>query len=158
MDLDRGALARIDRRILSSLDNDERYQMVRVPVTEAMWSIWRRYCAALEVSMGRGVTGLIAHELSFVIEKDTDDASVFCAELEQRLATRTEDLDARERRLSEREQTLRASEQRLRTLARRIRIEQSPLASTTKIGRNESCPCHSGLKYKHCHGLASRRS
>ncbi|MCB1427593.1 MAG: SEC-C domain-containing protein, partial [Nitratireductor sp.] len=21
-----------------------------------------------------------------------------------------------------------------------------------KVGRNEACPCGSGLKYKHCHG------
>ena len=27
-----------------------------------------------------------------------------------------------------------------------------------KIGRNERCPCGSGRKYKHCHGLAGRRT
>jgi preprotein translocase subunit SecA len=26
--------------------------------------------------------------------------------------------------------------------------------SERKIGRNEACPCGSGKKYKHCHGLA----
>lgn len=26
------------------------------------------------------------------------------------------------------------------------------LAGTSKVGRNEPCPCGSGLKYKHCHG------
>jgi uncharacterized protein YecA (UPF0149 family) len=25
-----------------------------------------------------------------------------------------------------------------------------------KVGRNERCPCGSGLKYKHCHGLPGR--
>jgi hypothetical protein len=25
-----------------------------------------------------------------------------------------------------------------------------------KIGRNERCPCGSGLKYKHCNGLPGR--
>jgi preprotein translocase subunit SecA len=25
-------------------------------------------------------------------------------------------------------------------------------ASWGKVGRNESCPCGSGKKYKHCHG------
>ena len=37
--------------------------MLRVPVSEAMWSTWRRYCAALGISMGRAVAGLIAYEL-----------------------------------------------------------------------------------------------
>jgi hypothetical protein len=47
MDLDRDTLAKIDRRLLSRLGHHEGYQMVRVPVSEAMWSAWRRYCAAL---------------------------------------------------------------------------------------------------------------
>ncbi len=158
MDLDRGMLARIDRRILSGTGNDERYQMVRVPVAPAMWSTWRRYCAALGVSMGRGVAGLIAHELGTVVNQDRDDRSVFGAELEQKLAARTEDLDAREESLNHRERALRVSEKRLRAMERLIRVGRSPLGSTSKVGRNERCPCGSGLKYKHCHGLAGRRS
>jgi len=35
MDLDRGTLARIDRRLLAGLHQDESFRMVRVPVTEA---------------------------------------------------------------------------------------------------------------------------
>ncbi len=31
MDLDRGALANLDRRLLAGLERDERFQMVRVP-------------------------------------------------------------------------------------------------------------------------------
>ncbi len=158
MDLDRGALARIDRKILSSLGQDERYQMVRVPASSAMWLTWRRYYAALGLSMGRGVAGLIARELSTVIEREMEDTPVFSAELGRKLAARTEGLDARERRLNEREWTLTASEQRLRATQRLIRIEQLPLASDRNVGRNERCPCHSGLKYKRCHGLAGRRT
>ena len=26
------------------------------------------------------------------------------------------------------------------------------VATRKKVGRNEACPCGSGLKYKHCHG------
>jgi hypothetical protein len=44
--LDRGTLANLDRRMLSGLDQDERSQMVRVPVSPAKWSTWRRYCSA----------------------------------------------------------------------------------------------------------------
>ena len=68
-DLDRGALAKIDRRVLSGLGHDETYQMVRVPVSEALWSTWRRYCEAVGVSMGRAVTRLIAHELGAVVDE-----------------------------------------------------------------------------------------
>jgi hypothetical protein len=32
MDLDRGMLARLDRRLLAELGRDERFQMVRVPI------------------------------------------------------------------------------------------------------------------------------
>jgi hypothetical protein len=35
MELDRGALAKIDRGILSGLDHNEHSKMVRVPVSEA---------------------------------------------------------------------------------------------------------------------------
>ncbi|MBU1213526.1 MAG: SEC-C domain-containing protein, partial [Alphaproteobacteria bacterium] len=29
----------------------------------------------------------------------------------------------------------------------------SPLAQSTKVGRNDPCPCGSGKKYKKCCGL-----
>jgi uncharacterized protein YecA (UPF0149 family) len=28
--------------------------------------------------------------------------------------------------------------------------------TTPKVGRNDRCPCGSGLKYKYCHGLTGR--
>jgi tetratricopeptide (TPR) repeat protein len=31
----------------------------------------------------------------------------------------------------------------------------APLRAAPKVGRNEPCPCGSGKKYKHCHGLPS---
>ena len=156
VDLGKGALARIDRRVLSGLDRDEAYRMVRVPAGSAVWSTWKRYCDAVGISMGRAIAGLVVHELGTVVGRGEDDRSVFGAEIERRFAARTEDLDARERRLNDRERVLRASEQRLRTEERLIRAKRSPLASASKVGRNQRCPCGSGLKYKHCHGLASR--
>ena len=147
MELDRGGLAKIDRGILSGLDHDEHSQMVRVPVSEAVWSTWRRYCKALGVAMGRGVAGLIAHELGIVEASTTGGGVVFAGELQRRLVARVEDLDVRERRLDEREASVRASERRLRARA-------TPFASSArvKVGRNEPCPCGSGFKYKRCHG------
>ena len=44
MDLDRGVLARLDRKLLAALGNDETYRMVRVPATAAKWATWKRYC------------------------------------------------------------------------------------------------------------------
>jgi hypothetical protein len=146
MDLDRGALAKIDRGILSGLDHDERSQMVRVSVSEAVWSMWRRYCKALGVAMGRGVAGLIAYELGIVEGSTTVGGVVFAGELQRRLVARVEDLDVRERRLDERERSLRASERRLRA-----RATPFALSARVKVGRNESCPCGSGFKYKRCH-------
>jgi hypothetical protein len=156
--LDRGTLAKIDRRIFSEFDHAEGAQLVKVPVSEATWSTWRRYCDVVGVTMGQGVAGLVVHELGTVVGRDAEDGSVFGVELERRLATRVEDLGARERRLNERERVLKASQQRLRTAERLIRVAPSPLASTPKVGRNERCPCGSGLKYKHCHGLPGRHA
>ena len=31
-------------------------------------------------------------------------------------------------------------------------IDEETIASWGKVGRNQACPCGSGLKYKHCHG------
>ncbi len=156
MTLDRGTLAKIDRRLFSELNHTEGIQLVKLRVSDAVWSTWRRYCDAVGVTMGQGIAGLVVHELGTVVGRDGDDGSVFGTEMERRLATRVEDLDARERRLNDQERTLRASEQRLRIAERLNRMAQSPLASASKVGRDERCPCGSGLKYKHCHGLARR--
>ncbi|MBI4329373.1 MAG: SEC-C domain-containing protein, partial [Chloroflexi bacterium] len=31
----------------------------------------------------------------------------------------------------------------------------APVRSHQKVGRNDPCPCGSGLKYKRCHGKAA---
>jgi hypothetical protein len=62
MHLDRGVLAKLDRSLLA-LDLDERFQMVRVPVTPATWSTWKRYCDAAGIAMGRAIAALIDREL-----------------------------------------------------------------------------------------------
>jgi hypothetical protein len=147
MELDRGTLAKIDRRILSGLDHNEHSQMVRVPVSEVVWSMWRRYCKALGVAMGRGVAGLIANELGTVDGSTTGGGAAFIEGLQRRLVARAENLDVRERCLDDRERSLRASERRLR--ARAIPLA---LSAHVKVGRNEPCPCGSGFKYKRCHG------
>ena len=144
--LDRGTLARIDRKVLSGLGHDETWQMVRVPAGEAMWLAWKRYCASLGLSMGRGIAALIQHELRSVVD-DWGQATAFIAEREAELARRQGMLDERERNIEIREQRLRAMTQRQTTLA-----TPRPASEFVKVGRNDACPCGSGVKYKRCHG------
>lgn len=116
-------------------------------MSEAVWATWRRYCAADNVSMGRAIAVLIAHELRVVVASTTwDSRPMFGDELEERLR-RSEELDERERRLEQGGRSIRQVEQRLRAATSPYR---SPV---TKPGRNEACPCGSGLKYKRCHGF-----
>jgi uncharacterized protein YecA (UPF0149 family) len=148
MDLDRGVLAKIDRRVFSGLGREEAWQMVRVPVSEAVWSTWRRYCVAIGISMGGAISALVEQELRTVIDQEGEQP-VFLAEVEDRLSEREAALDKRERVLGERERWLRESERRIRGTPEPRLIP----ADVAKVGRNDRCPCGSGLKYKRCHGL-----
>ncbi len=168
MDLDRGTLARIDRKVVAGLGHDEAYRTVRVSATEATWSTWKRYCDAAGISMGRAIMVLIHNELRTVIaEPGGNDGAVFAELTEERLrlreaqlATREHAVEAAEKRLGERTKWLRSWEGELRALERQVRSASAQIVRRaeprSKVGRNERCPCQSGLKYKHCHGLAGR--
>ena len=167
MGVDRGVLASLDRRLLAGLDRDERFQMVRVPVAPAKWSTWKRYCAAAGISMGRAIAALIDHELARVAENSGDDSPVLTQRTGEQLAKREADVANRERNVGEVEERLRHRDKQLRqweadlqTLAQRVQLASKPAAerdgSAPKVGRNDRCPCRSGLKYKHCHGLVGR--
>ena len=147
MALERGVLAKIDRRVLSELDHGRGVQLVKVPLSEAVWSTWRRYCQALGLAMGQGIAGLITYELGQLVNNDQHQGTVFAPELQRQLMARSEALDARERSLDERERSLRASQRLLR--AKSIPLDR---ADHSKVGRNDPCPCGSGSKYKRCHG------
>jgi hypothetical protein len=169
MDLDRGMLARIDRKLMAGLDQDETFRMVRVPVTEAQWSTWKRYCDAAGTSMGRAIMTLIERELVSTFGESTGEGPPVLAE------RAGDQLAAREAELAVRECAVEATEERLRGWNDRLRLwhgelkalEQRtemaskqaarPMETASKVGRNERCPCGSGLKYKHCHGLAGRQ-
>ena len=170
MGMDRGTLARIDRRLLAGLGDDEAYRTLRVRATAAKWSTWKRYCDSVGVSMGRAVTMLIDRELVGVFGDITgDEEPVFdqldaeeLARREAKIAIREREVDAEEARMRERgerlrrwEDALEAREQQAETVSK-LTSRQS--TGRVKIGRNERCPCGSGLKYKHCHGLAGRRT
>jgi hypothetical protein len=168
MDLDRGMLARIDRKLLSSLGHEESFRMVRVPATEAKWSTWKRYSDAAGISMGRAIMVLIDRELVCVFGDSTGEATPVFAERAEEL------LEVREAQVAVLEGDLEVAEERLRGWTKRLRLWEGeleaqeqrvqlasnlaaqPREASAKVGRNERCPCGSGLKYKHCHGLVGR--
>jgi hypothetical protein len=163
MDLDRATLARIDRSLLAGLGQDETFQMVRVPVTAAKWATWKRYCGAAGLSMGRAITALIERELVTVFGDSTEDeVPVFAMRAAERLAVREEQVSAREGAAKDAEERISRQDKRLRLWeealeAREQRNEQGSKllarskATAPKVGRNERCPCGSGLKHKYCH-------
>jgi len=163
MALDRGTLSRIDRRVFAELAHTGGVQAVKVPVSDAAWSTWRRYCEAIGVSMGEGVAGLIAHELETVVGGEGDVSDVFAEQVARQVGERASRLDARERQLDIRAEQLRRKEVHLAAWEHRIRTQRMSGApdralTVTKVGRNEPCPCGSGRKYKQCHGLAGRQT
>ncbi len=167
MDLDRGALARIDRKLLAGLGQHETFQMVRVPVTAAKWSTWKRYCDVAGMSLGRAVVALIDHELLTVFGESADDhlpvpatvAEERLAARERRVATREHGLDRAEEQLRTWAEGLRRKEDKLGKLEQQIEVDSSrairPTLAGQKTGRNQPCPCGSDLKYKRCHGSVS---
>ena len=167
MDLERGALARLDRRLLAGLHREERFQMVRVPVTPAKWSTWKRCCDIAGISMGRAIAALIDHELASVLGDSSDGSGAWFEEqAERRLVDREAALAKREGELVEAEERVRRWSEHLRDREREVEAHEwrlevakkltgQPTSARPKTGRNERCPCGSGLKYKHCHGLPS---
>jgi hypothetical protein len=147
MGIDRGALSRIDRKLLAGLEAHEEWRVARLPVSDALWSAWKRYCSAIGISMGRGIAALIQRELEAVIGSDVDVDLL--SETDSELCSRERAVDDRERQLREREHSLMKRERFLS-----IAASARPLAKPSNIGRNELCPCGSGLKYKRCHGSA----
>jgi preprotein translocase subunit SecA len=122
------------------------------------------------VSMGRAVAMLIDRELLSVFGEHTaGEWPVFAQRAAEELENREVEIVAREHKVDTYEARLRERSERLRRWedelgARELRAEfASKIASRhstdhAKIGRNERCPCGSGLKYKRCHGLAGRRT
>jgi preprotein translocase subunit SecA len=143
--------------------------MVRVPVTEAQWSTWKRYCDAAGISMGRAIMTLIERELASILGESTGEGPPVLAErAEEQLAAREAQLAVRERAVEATEERLRGWNDRLRlwhgelkALEQRTKLTSKQAArlieTASKVGRNEQCPCGTGLKYKHCHGLAGRQ-
>jgi hypothetical protein len=168
MALDRGRLANIDRRLFSELNHGAGPQMVKVQVSGAVWSTWRRYCDVLGLTMGEAIAALINGELDTVVDEAGEGrAAVLQIRAAEQLAARDAELTVRERNVEAVEERQRAWGERLRRWeaeleVREVRVEDTSKSlrrqsdTTPKVGRNDRCPCGSGLKYKHCHGLPAR--
>jgi len=138
--------------------------MVRVPVTPATWSTWKRYCDIAGISMGRAISTFVDHELASVLgESNSESGSWFEDQAQQRLKEREATLTKRADELAKSEDRIQRWSERLRDREREVEAREWRLepakkltgqpirASQAKTGRNEPCPCGSGLKYKHCH-------
>ncbi len=170
MDLDRGTLARIDRRLLAGFGDDEAFRTLRVPATAAKWSTWKRYCDTVGVSMGRAVAILMDRELLSVFGEHTaGEWPMFAQQAVEELEKREARIEAREHKVDIDEARMRESGERLRRWEDELearehqagfvsKLASRHLTSGSKTGRNERCPCGSGLKYKRCHGLAGRQT
>lgn len=168
MALDRGRLANIDRRLFSELNRDAGPQMVKVPVSAAVWSTWRRYCDVLDLTMGEAIAVLINCELATVVDDGGNgSAAVLATRAAEQLAARDDELTVRERNVKTVGERQRVWGERLRRWeaeleVREVRVEDASKSlrrqrdTTPQVGRNDRCPCGSGLKYKHCHGLPAR--
>ena len=150
MTVDRRLLANVDRRLLSGMDHGEGVQLVKVPVSDAVWSTWRRYCDAVGVSMGRGLAVLLQHELASIVDEDLGGLADKLAQREADIAFRESELADVEKELGRRETQVAVRERRLAEAERRAQARPAS-QPRPKLGRNEPCWCGSRRKYKHCH-------
>ncbi|MCH8971844.1 MAG: SEC-C domain-containing protein, partial [Acidobacteria bacterium] len=108
----------------------------------------------------QGLVALVeAHELETVVDADGTGTEVFAEQVQRLAKERTSCLDARQHELDTRTEVLRRKEEHLRAWEHRLqtqRLAGGRVQGQAKVGRNERCPCNSGLKYKHCHGLPGR--
>lgn len=168
MALDRGKLANVDRRLLTELDRGDDWQPVKVPASRATWSAWKRYCDVVGLSMGRAVAALIDLEMASVVDDDVEAHGVVIAERNRMLDERARELDEKEAALVRREERFgfhrSPTAAGLEAMADQIEPADPSWVSRdvsdgfdssvfVGVGRNERCPCGSGLKFKKCHLL-----
>ena len=151
MTLNRQTLAKIDKQILSHMDHEEGVQLVKVPVSEAVWSTWRRYCEAAGVTMGRGLAVMIHQELATFVGEDIAGLARRLSDREGKIVALEAELASRGQALDRTEQSLVARERQLAAAPDKV-VRSAQAWTPPKLGRNEPCWCGSGNKFKYCHG------
>ena len=118
--------------------------------------------------MGRAIMAQIDRELVSVFgESSRDDSPAFRQQAEEELASREAEVAGQERELEAATDQMRRWSDRLRRWEDELegrdqraelasKLAARPDMSRTKVGRNERCPCGSGLKFKQCHGMFRR--
>ena len=152
MSLNRQTLAKIDRRLLSQLDHEDGVQLVKVPVSVAVWSTWRRYCEAVGISMGRALALLLQRELSSIADDEIEGRATLLQEREMRVSEMEASLTKREEALVAKEKRIAVLERNLADRSATSTAARAPLPAQQKLGRNEQCWCGSKKKFKYCHG------
>lgn len=152
MTLNRSTLSKIDARIRSLLDHEEGVQLVKVPVSDAVWSTWRRYCETVGIPMGRALAVLLHQELGSVVAGDLDRIGRLLDDREAKVAAGETALAERERSMATREKVLDAKEKAINSQVARTTPTRSTPGPISNPGRNEPCWCASGKKFKFCHG------
>ena len=134
MSLDRGVLARLDRRLLAGLGHDETYHMIRVPVTAAKWSTWKRYCGAAGIAMGRAIVALIDREMASVLgESAGENYSVLAERVREELASRAARVAGREQAAAAAEERLRSRSEHLRRWEGELEVREHRLELALKL-------------------------
>jgi hypothetical protein len=132
MDMDRDTLARIDRKLLANLGDDETFRTLRVPATGAKWSTWKRYCDSVGVSMGRAVAMLIDGELISVFGEHTaGEWPVFAHQATEELENREARIDAREHKAAIDEAGIRGRNERLRRWEGELEAREQRVEATS---------------------------
>jgi SEC-C motif len=172
MTLNKRLLAKVDAQLRSELDHTEGVQLVKVPVSDAVWSSWRRYCDLVGIPMGRALAILLHRELASVVDEDleglggrieareaeAESRARALAKEEKDLERRQQDLAIRESELGERQRDLEEREKNVAVVEHEVAQAlicltetQTPTKPVPKLGRNEPCWCGSERKYKNCH-------
>ena len=172
--LNRRVLSRIDTKLRSELDQEKGEWLVKVPASPAVRAVWKRYCDSNDIPMGHGLSLLLHNELASIVGEDVETLSDRLKAREAALEARDRelrerekelkqrdrvldlfkaDLDERQRGVAERERNVAVVEHNLAAQLKRIATPEPPVRPRRKLGRNESCWCESGKKYKNCHLL-----
>lgn len=149
MTVERRLLARIDRALLAELDHDVGVQLVKVPVSDATWSTWRRLCDVTNLTMGRGLAVLLEKELAATVDVDLEGVVDRLTSWEASLTEREEAVAVREAEVEDRLMRLEFRERRLQETSQPT--APAARAKLPPLGRNQKCWCGSGKRYKQCH-------
>lgn len=171
MSLSPTILAKVDSRLRRELRKRDKGLTARVPVSKEQWAVWKRYCDMIGVSAGGGLAVLVDHELGSIVEDEVASLTESVKAREVQVEARENDVAKGEEAVAKRERFCEIQERQLESMRARLeeRVQEldsrqealevfasvsrpgTPHRAKPVPGRNESCWCNSGKKYKNCH-------